>query len=244
MSSCVLNYLVSTLPDASRRRIERELEPTDLHRDFVIASRGHEIEFTYFLDAGIGSVTLTNRKGQVAEAGMFGREGASPTALAAGGYVSLYDIAMQSDGRGHRIDSRSLIALLAEDRELENLFLRYIHVFATQVSFTALSNAVDRLGVRLSRWLLMCHDRVDGDEIEVTHDYLALMLGVRRASVTIALHELEGRRLIRSKRGVVIIRDRGRLLAHAGDAYGEPEREYRRVVQRELEGRPEQRVSA
>lgn len=210
----------------------------------MIASRGHEIEFTYFLDSGIGSVMVTNRKGQVAEAGMFGREGVSPTALAAGGYVSLYDIAMQSKGRGHRIDSQSLIALLAEDRHLENLFLRYIHVFATQVSFTALSNAVDKLGVRLSRWLLMCHDRVDGDGIEVTHEYLALMLGVRRASVTIALHDLEGRLFIRSKRGVIVIRDRNRLMAYAGDAYGEPEREYKRLVQREFDGQAEQRISA
>ena len=88
------------------------------------------------------------------------------------------------------------------------LLSRFIYVFAAQVSFTALTNAVHTLDVRFARWLLMCRDRVATDEMEVTHEYIALMLGVRRASVTIALRKLEGERLIFSKRATVAMRDR------------------------------------
>lgn len=108
--------------------------------------------------------------------------------------------------------------------------MHYIHAFGTQTSHTALSNAKHTIEERLARWLLMGHDRIDGDEIGLTHEFLALMLAVRRPSVTTALHILEGMRLVRNTRGCVVIRDRAGLEALAADAYGIPEAEYERII--------------
>jgi hypothetical protein len=97
------------------------------------------------------------------------------------------------------------------------------------MSFTALSNGSNVIGERLARWLLMSHDRVDGDDLNLTHDFLALMLGVRRSSVTDAIHILEGEHCIRAMRGHIHVRDRAKLEQVAGPSYGQPEAAYKRL---------------
>jgi CRP-like cAMP-binding protein len=116
---------------------------------------------------------------------------------------------------------------------VHRLLLRYAHALNVQTSATAFANANHTLEMRLARWLLMCHDRIDGYDIEITHDFLAMMLGVRRPGVTTTLHVLEGNQLIRATRGMVTIRDRKRLEELADDAYGLPEREYARLMAEE-----------
>jgi CRP-like cAMP-binding protein len=113
---------------------------------------------------------------------------------------------------------------------LRKLLSRYAQAMAIQTSFTALSNAVHNVEERSARWILMAHDRTDGDQIALTHDFLSIMLAVRRPSVTTALHALEGRHFIVSERALITIRDRAALESIAGDAYGTPEREYVRLV--------------
>ena len=113
---------------------------------------------------------------------------------------------------------------------LQALLLKYAHVFAIQTAHTAISNARARLGERLARWLLMAHDRVKSDLLPLTHEFLALMLGVRRAGVTEALHLLEGKALIRPARGAITVLDRKGLERTAGTFYGVPETEFRRLV--------------
>jgi CRP-like cAMP-binding protein len=112
---------------------------------------------------------------------------------------------------------------------LKGLLLRYVHLFMIQVAATALADGRYDVNQRLARWLLMCHDRL-GDELLLTHDFLALMLGVRRPSVTDALHVLEGHRLIKAERSRITVRDRRGLEGVAGDAYGAPEIEYWRLI--------------
>ena len=99
-----------------------------------------------------------------------------------------------------------------------------------QMTFSVLANAVHHVEERLARWLLMVHDRSDGDDLALTHAFMGVMLSVRRPSVTTALHVLEGNRFIRAERGYVTIRDRAALELFAGDAYGRPEEEYRRLL--------------
>jgi hypothetical protein len=99
-----------------------------------------------------------------------------------------------------------------------------------QSAACAVGNAHHQIEARLARWLLMCHDRVEGDEIHLTHEFMAMMIASQRSGVTITLHVLEGIGAIRSKRGRVIVRDRAKLEDLAGDAYGEPEGEYRRLI--------------
>ena len=83
---------------------------------------------------------------------------------------------------------------------------------------------------RLARWLLMCHDRIDGDEIALTHEFMGMMISAERSNVTVTLHILEGAGMIRSQRGRVIIRDRDKLEDLAADNYGMPEAEYRHLI--------------
>jgi CRP-like cAMP-binding protein len=110
--------------------------------------------------------------------------------------------------------------------------IRYLYVFACQVAYTSLANAKFALEERLVRWLLMCHDRLQTNEMEITHKYIAFLLGVRRPSVTTALHILEGQQLIYSTRGMVTIRNRKRLEALARGSYGTPEEEFDRLIGR------------
>lgn len=100
-----------------------------------------------------------------------------------------------------------------------------------QTAQTAVANAKAKLEERLARWLLMVHDRTGGRHVEITHQFMATMLGSRRAGVTVALHELEGRGLVRSERGRVTICDRAGLEELAGEFYGVAEREYRRIME-------------
>jgi CRP-like cAMP-binding protein len=206
------------------------LEPVDLPRTFVLAELDAPIEHVYFPESGIGSVIAVSPEGNKVEAGLFGRDGFSPVQSLVGSSAHGQEIVMQVSGRGHRIDIGIFQRAMDANPALANLLMRYAQTLATQVSFTGLSNAVHHVDERLARWILMCHDRVDGDEIDLTHDYISIMLAVRRPSVTTSLHVLEGNGLIRSSRGKVIVRNRAALEEFAHDAYGRPEAEYRRLI--------------
>ena len=119
---------------------------------------------------------------------------------------------------------------IESSRTLHALLLRFVQVFNTQVAATAMSNGDSVIGQRLARWLLMCHDRIDGDELPLTHEFLSIMLAVRRAGVTEALHLLEGAGIIKARRALISILDRERLDEMAGDSYGQPEAEYERLI--------------
>jgi CRP-like cAMP-binding protein len=108
-------------------------------------------------------------------------------------------------------------------------FMRFAHVFAVQASYTALANARGTIEERLARWLLMAQDRIGSDVLELTHEFLALMLGVRRAGVTIALQHFENNGILQTARGAVTIADREGLEDCANGLYGQPEAEFERL---------------
>ncbi|MDM9627892.1 Crp/Fnr family transcriptional regulator [Rhizobium sp. S152] len=228
--STVQNRLLARLPDDEFGPILDCLEMVDLRQGYVIVKADRPIDHVYFLCNGIGSVITVSSGGHQAEAGMFGREGFSPTSAGVGGTISVHEVLMQVAGWGYRMTLEATIDAIARHPHFANLLARFIQTFASQISYTALSNVNYQIDVRLARWLLMSHDRVDGDEIALTHDFISLMLGVRRPSVTTALHVLEGERFIRSERGLITIRDRRGMEEFAGDSYGKPEEEYRRLI--------------
>nr|WP_245277928.1 Crp/Fnr family transcriptional regulator [Rhizobium leguminosarum] len=168
---------------------------------------------------------------------MFGRDGFSPVQAAVGSDTSPHEVIMQAAGSGHRIALAAFLRALEESPPFAHLLACYSQALAIQVTFTALSNATHNIEERLARWLLMCHDRMDGNQLVLTHDYIAIMLAVRRPSVTTALHILEGNHFIRSERGRIIIRDRPAMEDFAHDAYGKPEEEYRRLLRQSPEER-------
>jgi CRP-like cAMP-binding protein len=113
---------------------------------------------------------------------------------------------------------------------LSALLLKFVQAFMIQTAHTAIANARAHLAERLARWILMAQDRLGADEIRLTHEFLALMLAVRRPGVTEVLAVLEGERMIRTERGLIVVRDREALINKAGEYYGTPEAEYRRLI--------------
>lgn len=224
------NRLLSILPIDEFARIAPALEPVDLARGEIIVGAHEAIERVYFLSSGIASVVTASKDGQRAEAGMVGREGFCPTSAGVGGAISVHEVLMQVPGQAYWMPLTFLSGVLPKNPVFANLLARFIQTFAVQISFTALCNANYQIDQRLARWLLMCHDRVDGEEITLTHDFVSLMLAVRRPSVTNAFHVLEGRKLVVAERGRVTVRDRKGLEAFAGGAYGDAEEEYRRLI--------------
>lgn len=206
------------------------LEHRRLSKADVLVPSDGRIEHLYFPESCVGSVIARSSEGLEAEIGIFGKEGCAPVPLLLASDRSPHRVEIQVAGAAYRIGRASLVDTMGRSTSFRDLLLRFAQVQMLQSGFTALSNAVHPIDERLARWLLMCHDRCVGDEMALTHEFLALMLAVRRPSVTTALHVLEGNGFIRAERGYITIRDRRALEEFARDAYGRPEAEYRRLI--------------
>lgn len=230
IQSTLRNILLAKLSSADFSALSPHLEPVELLCGQILVQPGVRTAHAWFPDCGIGSITILSPAGHRVEAGVFGRDAMTPAPLVLGIDAIPYQIFIQMAGRGHRIAAGVLMAAIDQSPGLRAVLGCYLQTLGTQIAFTALSNAVHQIDKRCARWLLMVHDRVDGDDIKLTHEFLSLMLAVRRPSVTTALHILEGERLIRAERGWITIRDRAALEAFADDAYGGSEIEYRQLI--------------
>jgi len=147
-----------------------------------------------------------------------------------GNHRSPHATYVQVAGEGQRIGAARLRTAMAASGAMRALFLKYVQTFTIQTAHTAIANGRANIDERLSRWLLMAQDRIGGRELPLTHEFLAVMLGVRRAGVTEALSVLEGAKIIRAVRGQITVLDRKRLQERARDSYGVPEAEYLRLI--------------
>ena len=166
----------------------------------------------------------------MAEAGVIGREGFVYPAIVLGAKSVPLDVQVQIAGSAHRISVGDLLRATERSPTLRQSLLLFAHVSAVQASYSILSNAVHSVDERLARWLLMCHDRSTSDDLALTHNFVGVMLSVRRPSVTSSLHVLEGNGMIEISRGFITITNRAALESFAGDAYGKPEAEYIRLL--------------
>ena len=139
---------------------------------------------------------------------MSGNDGMTGPAVVLGGMQSPHDSYMQVAGHGLQDHYRAPSNAMETSKTLRNYLLLYVHTMVIQTASTALANGQADVSARMARWLLMVHDRTHGPEIVLTHEFLAVMLGVRRPWVTEILHVLEDKRLIRAKRGQITIVDR------------------------------------
>jgi Crp-like helix-turn-helix domain len=128
--------------------------------------------------------------------------------------------------------ARDLTEVIDKWPSVRALLLRYVHTCLIHFAHAALANGRYNIRERLARWLLTCHDRLGRDELPLTHEFLSLMLGVRRSGVTQALHLLEIEDAIKVRRGQILVSDRRKLERIAGGCYGVPEAEYERVIAR------------
>jgi CRP-like cAMP-binding protein len=186
------NRLLSSLEP----RIQNGLRPfvtlRDLHRGDVMAEAGAAISSLYFPDSGLGSVVAMSATKRL-EVGVFGREGMCGISLLAGVERSPHNVFMQIPGKAWELTLEGYTSIIAPHAPSMALLRLYAHAFGVQVAETAFSNGLFSLDARLARWLLMCHDRIDGDAIAITHEFLSIMLGVHRPAVTIALQTTRAR---------------------------------------------------
>jgi CRP-like cAMP-binding protein len=241
------NTLLATLSPEDFALLAPHLTRVPIGRQQVLVTPNTPIEHVYFLEGGIASIVSAMAGSGRTAAGIFGREGVSATCLLLGTDRSPHETFMQVDGTtALRIDSDRYVAAIRQSESLRMTLLRYVQTVLVQSAQSTATNASQRVEARLARWLLMCHDRVDGDEIALTHEFMGMMISADRSGVTVTLHILEGAGMIRSKRGRVIIRDREMLEDLAGDSYGVPEAEYRQLIGpfgRTTEGRSEESAS-
>ncbi|MGF6178956.1 Crp/Fnr family transcriptional regulator [Ensifer sp. 4252] len=223
------NGLINTLSDEDRVLVQPLLERVKLDQADSLFEPFEPISHVYFFESGLSSEIVIGARTNQIEVGCIGHEGCSAVPVLLGIEATPHRAFMQAGGEALRIPTPKLWQAMDTSPTLRTVLLRYAHVFMIQVAETALANGRCGVEQRLARWLLMCQDRL-GDELPLTHEFLSLMLGVRRPSVTDALHILEGHRAIRAERALIKVRDRAVLETTAGDAYGVPEKEYRRLL--------------
>jgi CRP-like cAMP-binding protein len=224
------NGLLGRLDTAAFSSLAHDLQLTNLDKGTVLVAEDAVVNYLYFIEDGIGSIITTSPEGLECEAGLFGFDGVGPISPIFGVENSPNRVIIQVIGQGYRIERIAFMEAVDNSKSLKALLFRYAHTLMAQTCFTALSNAVHSVDERLARWLLMCHDRSLNDDIALTHDFMSLMLAVRRPSVTTSLHALEGNGFIRTQRGYVTIRNRAGLEDFASDTYGKAEDEYRRSI--------------
>jgi CRP-like cAMP-binding protein len=228
--SYVRNCLLSALSADAYAALQPHLESAQFERSDVLIEGNAPIRHVHFLDRGIGSIITSTSAGGQVETGLFGREGMSGVAVVLGADHMPQVTVVQVAGDGYRVETGALRQAIATAPVLLETLLPYVQTLITQTSYTAYSNVNQSVEERLARWLLMSHDRVDGDDLPLTHEFLAIMLAVRRPSVTTALHVLEGNRLIKARRGHLTILDRDALIEFADGSYGASEAEYDRLI--------------
>jgi CRP-like cAMP-binding protein len=217
------NRLLDALSPSDLALLQPHLEPAALELRQVVEVPNEPIAHSYFIERGLASIVAGRRKRKRVEVGLIGFEGMTGLAVVLGNDRSPNENLIQVGGEGRRITSDKLRAAMRASSSLQHTLLNFVHCFMNQISNTALSNGTASLEERLARWLLMAHDRLDDDEIPLTHEFLSLMLGVRRAGVTVALNALERKAVVRPLRGHILILDREGLLASANGTYDESE---------------------
>lgn len=229
-SSSIQNHILRSLPSEELRRLQGSLEPVTLNVKDVLVQPDVPIAYAYFVERGMASVVTIGEAGRGVEVSCVGREGMA-------GLPLLFDLdstplttCVQIAGSAFRIAKADLKEAMDASASLRLKLLRYSHATMLQAAEAAHGFGLYTISQRLARWILLAHDRTDGDDILLTHELLALMLGVRRSGVTDAVAILEGEGMIKGLRAQIIVRDRAALIQRAGGCYGRSEAEYARVM--------------
>jgi CRP-like cAMP-binding protein len=223
------NRLLASLSPADFELLKPDLEDIELPLRRQLEVRNRAVEYACFLDSGLASMVVSAGANHSIEVGIVGQEGMTGLPIVLGIIRPAHETFIQTEGRGRRITVEKLNAAMEKSPNLHRTLLRYVHTLMTQMAFTSLANGRYKIEERLARWLLMADDRANGDAIRLTHEFLALMLGARRAGVTNALSLFQTRGVLHVTRGVISIRNRGALEEAANGSYGVPEAEYERL---------------
>jgi CRP-like cAMP-binding protein len=214
------NYILNSLPDEEYKRLHPDLEEVDLPRNRSIYRADEPIKHVYFPHTAMISVVTNTSSGESIEAGIIGWEGMAGIEVLMGVNSTSNESMVQLADGGLQIKTEAVRKEFNRGETLQKISLRYMHSLLMQVSQTALCNRLHSLEQRLSRWLLMCRDRARSDEVRLTQEFLSIMLGVNRPTVTIAATNLQNAGFIEYSRGRITIVDAKRLEKFTCECYG------------------------
>ncbi len=229
-SSQVVNRLLGTLSDAEYQRLVPHLEHVSLPLKQVLHKAGESIEYVYFPQGTMVSLISTLEEGSMVEVGLVGNEGVVGIPAALGDNITTTTAMVQLAGSSLRMEASLLKTEFGRGGSLQSLLLRYTQALYSLTSQNAACNRLHQLEERLARWLLLVCDRVESNELPLTHEFISKMLGVRRAGVTEAANRLQLAGLIRYNRGRITILNRQKLEAASCSCYGIVNREYARLL--------------
>ena len=223
----VENRLLAALPPEEYERLQPNLQPVSFALGEVVYEFGGQLDYVFFPTNSIVSLLYTMENGTSAEMGLTGNDGVVGIALFMGGGTMPNRAMVQSAGGAFKMKAKILQDEFARGGKFQHLLLRYTQALITQISQTAVCNRLHSVEQQLCRWLLLSHDRVQADELVMTQELIADMLGVRREGVTVAAGRLQDSGAISYVRGRIQILDRQKLEASVCECY--------RVVKDELD---------
>jgi CRP-like cAMP-binding protein len=224
------NRLLGALPASSRKRIAPFLERVALRPGTILTRNGAAISDLYFVESGMVSLVKWMKNGQAIEIGAVGYEGIAPPAAIFNLQRAVLESVVQIGGSALRIRQEDLRKLLAQDRDLSQMMISYAEVAMSLLAQTAACNILHGVEERCCRWLLTAHDSARSDAFPLTHEYLGLMLGVRRASISVAAENLQRFGFIDYGRGKVRVSDRLGLEKAACECYATMQAELNALV--------------
>jgi CRP-like cAMP-binding protein len=213
------NHLLAALPEKQYQRLAPHLEPFTFKHAKVLCEINEPIKYCYFPSEAVISLVTQLEDGRIVEVALVGNEGMTGLAFLLGQKVSAERAIVQIPDGGVRVKAEVILKQFMRCEALHAVILRYINSLIRQVAQTAVCNASHTIEERLSRWLLMCHDRVESDQINLTQEYIAEMLGTRRATVNVGAINLQSAGFIKYNRGRIQIIDRVGMEGFACECY-------------------------
>lgn len=226
------NRLLAALPEDAWERLEPNLDSVDMPLGRVLYESGAPLSHVYFPTTSIVSLLYVMEDGHSAEIAIVGLEGMVGVALLMGGETTPSRAVVQSAGKAFRLNRKFVKEEFVRAGPMQRLTLRYMQALITQMAQTAVCNRHHTIDQQLSRWLLMSIDRLPSNELLMTQDLIANMLGVRREGVTEAAGKLQRQGLITYSRGRIRVIDRTGLEAHVCECYDVVSREFERLLPR------------
>ena len=224
------NHLLAAIPDADRRRITPHLKPVWLPLGMALYESGEQMASVYFPTTAIVSLLYELENGASAEISVVGKEGIVGIALFMGGDTVPNRAVVQSAGHAYRFDGPLLKQEFERTEAVHHLLLRYTMALLTQMAQTAVCNRHHSVDQQLCRWLLLSLDRLPSNQLSMTQELIANMLGVRREGVTVAAGKLQDAGLISYQRGLITVLDRPGLEARVCECYEVVRREFTRLL--------------
>ena len=215
------NRILAALPASELALLRPHLTRTRVVNSQTLHEPGERVDQVFFFDSGFASiVAIADDANNTVEVGLIGWESMVGLGLALNPASIAFNRAMvQMPGVVHRMPAAVLTGCMEQAPVLRGLLLQMLEVMYAQVAQTAACNSRHTLAQRCARWLLLAHDRVDGDELHLTQEFLSIMLAVRRAGVTMAVQALQGAGLVESRRGRIVVQDRAGLEAASCQCY-------------------------